>query len=1042
MLHTGRWMVVSLLVPLVVAVLVGIATPGAAAPPVPPAPVPAIGLDGRVFHFSAIELEGHGRCHPARPGEGIDVRFHWVSACGGAAAPCGDTRSLFLSLPGSETQCFAEGVDPAADAGGQVSLTVQAPAAPGHYYLTVAGGSGTCAEPPETLPGDVAHAIGLVTVGEGAREQARWLTGTGAPPDAFGVEGDWYLEAGADRVYQRTCGRWTRVATLAGERGPQGPPGPPGPQGPAGDTGPPGPPGEPGPPGDEGPTGPPGPPGPVGPEGAPGRDGVTWLTGETPPGPELANDRDLYLDTSDDTVYRKRDGAWAPFASLRGDPGPRGPAGPSGPRGEPGKPGEKGEPGPQGLMGPQGAAGRDGVTWHTGEGAPAAELGSRGDLYLDTATDRVYRKDGGAWQDFADLRGEPGPQGPEGPPGPIGPSGPKGERGPPGELGQTGPAGPAGPAGEPGRDGLTWRTGEGAPDAELGNEGDLYLDTTTDTVLRRSGGAWVPLASLRGDTGPRGPAGPPGPAGPRGEPGRDAATWHTGEGPPMADLGDDDDLYLDSTGRTVHWKHGGEWVELASLAGGPGPEGPPGPAGAEGPVGPPGPKGPPGASLLTGTGMPDLSVGGNEDLYFDSLSSELYWKHEDKWVRIAKLAGKTGPRGPTGPPGPPGEPGAPGPAGPQGPRGAQGPAGEPGQDAPSWLTGRGAPIPERGDPLDLYFDVSSGTVHRKGADGWEALATLQGAPGPAGPPGPRGEPGRPGERGPAGPPGVPTPGPPGPTGEPGPPGPPGERGPRGEPGRDGATWLTGAGEPRAGQGGEGDLYLDTGDGSIHRKSDDGWRELLEVAGIPGPPGEPGPPGPPGPSGEPGSRGPEGEAGARGPAGPTGPAGPAGRPGPPGPPGAIWLTGEGAPRGDTGRAGDFYLESGSGDVFRRSDDGWRRVATLRAPERPRGATWLTGRGRPSGDGSEGDLYLDTDGDVVWLRRSGGWARVTPEPGPEPRPAAQPAVETGGTRFTLGMGPPSPSSGSVGDLYLDTDRGLLYQRRAAGWTASFAFGRSNP
>lgn len=36
-------------------------------------------------------------------------------------------------------------------------------------------------------------------------------------------------------------------------------------------------------------------------------------------------------------------------------------------------------------------------TWLTGSGAPASNLGSDGDFYLDTATKTVYVKQSGAW---------------------------------------------------------------------------------------------------------------------------------------------------------------------------------------------------------------------------------------------------------------------------------------------------------------------------------------------------------------------------------------------------------------------------------------------------------------------------------------------------------------------------------------------------------------------------------------------------------------------------------------------------------------------
>jgi len=81
-----------------------------------------------------------------------------------------------------------------------------------------------------------------------------------------------------------------------------------------------------------------------------------------------------------------------------------------------------------------------------------------------------------------------------------------------------------------------WYTGTGGPSADLGEDGDLYLDTQASDVYVRMDGQWTPVANLRGPEGPAGPEGPEGPQGP------------------------------------------------------PGPEGPQGPPGPEGPQGPPGPR--------------------------------------------------------------------------------------------------------------------------------------------------------------------------------------------------------------------------------------------------------------------------------------------------------------------------------------------------------------------------------------------------------------------------------------------------------------------
>ncbi|HRI13659.1 MAG TPA: hypothetical protein PLX89_11720, partial [Verrucomicrobiota bacterium] len=114
------------------------------------------------------------------------------------------------------------------------------------------------------------------------------LNGSSAPVNTLGVDGDFYLDTAASRIYgPKSGGEWPVAgvslvgpAGIDGATGPQGPAGvdgAPGPQGVAGPTGPQGPPGVQGATGDIGPVGPQGSIGPVGPAGPQG-----------PPGPVLS----------------------------------------------------------------------------------------------------------------------------------------------------------------------------------------------------------------------------------------------------------------------------------------------------------------------------------------------------------------------------------------------------------------------------------------------------------------------------------------------------------------------------------------------------------------------------------------------------------------------------------------------------------------------------------------------------------------------------------------------------------------------------------
>lgn len=62
----------------------------------------------------------------------------------------------------------------------------------------------------------------------------------------------------------------------------------------------------------------------------------------------------------------------------------------------------------------------------SGEGAPGADVGAPGDVYLDTDNGDLYKNLNGTWGIVMRLVG---PQGPEGPPGEQGPQGPAGADG-------------------------------------------------------------------------------------------------------------------------------------------------------------------------------------------------------------------------------------------------------------------------------------------------------------------------------------------------------------------------------------------------------------------------------------------------------------------------------------------------------------------------------------------------------------------------------------------------------------------------------------
>lgn len=170
-----------------------------------------------------------------------------------------------------------------------------------------------------------------------------------------------------------------------------------------------------------------------------------------------------------------------------GADGAQGTAGPAGVNGKDGSDGSDGKDGATGATGKDGANGAngtdgtngaDGSAILKGTGAPPANLGADGDLYLDTASRDVYQKSGGAWTVITNLSG-----------------------GPPGAKGDPGAQGDPGTDGTNGTNGSNVRSGAGAPAAGLGAAGDVYIDSTTGDLYAKGAGGWTKTGNLAGPPG-------------------------------------------------------------------------------------------------------------------------------------------------------------------------------------------------------------------------------------------------------------------------------------------------------------------------------------------------------------------------------------------------------------------------------------------------------------------------------------------------------------------------------------------------------------
>ena len=112
------------------------------------------------------------------------------------------------------------------------------------------------------------------------------------------------------------------------------------------------------------------------------------------------------------------------------------------------------------------------AAWLTGEGNPSIGIGNDGDMYLNSVTADVYKKEAGKWTLVCNIRGEDGA---------------------PGAEGATGPAGIAG------TDGSEWLTGTTVPNNYVGRDGDWYFNPKLANVYRKHGGEWKFVYNLNGD---------------------------------------------------------------------------------------------------------------------------------------------------------------------------------------------------------------------------------------------------------------------------------------------------------------------------------------------------------------------------------------------------------------------------------------------------------------------------------------------------------------------------------------------------------------
>jgi hypothetical protein len=631
--------------------------------------------------------------------------------------------------------------------------------------------------------------------------------------------------------------------------------------------------------------------------------------------------------------------------------------------------------------GTAGPAGQDGKSILHGTANPSMAIGNEGDFYINTTTNTLYGpKSATSWGPFTSL------------------------------------VGPQGPQGLAGLDGRSILNDTVNPTASIGNDGDFYINTLTNTLFGpKTALGWGTGTSLVGAVGPQGPIGLTGAQGIAGLNGRTILSDTIN---PSIAIGDSGDFYINVTNSTLFgpktvlgWGTATSLVGPTGATGAAGPQGPIGLTGATGPQGLPGinglngQDGADGRTILSGIIDPLATVGDSGDFYINTVNNTLFGpKTALGWGTVTSLVG---PAGAVGPQGPIGLTGA---TGPQGLPGTNGLNGQDGADGRTILSGIIDPLATVGDSGDFYINTVNNTLFGpKTALGWGTATSLVGPVGAVGPQGPIGL-----------------------TGTTGPQGLPGTNGLNGQDGADGRTVLSGIIDPLATVGDSGDFYINTVNNTLFGpKTALGWgtaTSLVGPAGAVGPQGPIGLTGATGPQGLPGTNGLNGQDGADG---------------------RTVLSGIIDPVSTVGDSGDFYINTVNNTLFGpKTALGWGTATSLVGPAGATGATGpqgpigLTGAAGPQGlpgtnglngqDGADGrtilsgiidplatvgdsgDFYINTVNNTLFGPKTAlGWGTATSLVGPAGAVGPQGPIGLTGTTGPQG---PIGLTGATGPIGL--------------------------
>ena len=407
--------------------------------------------------------------------------------------------------------------------------------------------------------------------------------------------------------------------------------------------------------------------------------------------------------------------------------------------------------------------------------------------------------------------------------------------------------------------------------------------------------------------------------------GQDGKDILSGTSDPTSETGKEGDKYVNTTTGDIFVKKNGQWEREGNLKG---------PKGDQGETGAAGQNGQDGKDILSGTTDPTSETGKEGDKYVNTTTGDIFVKKNGQWEREGNLKGPKGDKGE---------------AGAAGATGAAGENGQNGRDGKDILSGTTDPTTETGKEGDKYVNTTTGDIFVKKNGQWEREGNLKG---------PKGDKGEDGATGAAG-----------------------------QNGRDGKDILSGTSDPTSETGKEGDKYVNTTTGDIFVKKNGQWEHEGNLKG---------------------SKGDNGKDGAAGETGAAGQNGQNGRDG------KDILSGTSDPTSETGKEGDKYVNTTTGDIFVKKNGQWEREGNLKGPKGDKGedgaagATGAAGQngqnGRDGKDilsgttdpasetGKEGDKYVNTTTGDIFVKKNGQWEREGNLKGPKGDKGDTPTITT--------------------------------------------------